>query len=85
MNLFLMLIPWMPRLKKYWGRIIFIESESHTTNFRSYSLILVGKVSGITAKKDASNKMLNHITVEKLEYLVGFEDEDMVLKNYIVS
>ena len=50
---------------------------------RSYSLLLVGRITGIESKKNGQGQVLQYISVESLEYMVGFEEEGMTLKNYI--
>ncbi len=61
--------------------------------FSENSLIIIGKISSISdydCKKhgelsEIANSKFMVVDLEKIEYMIGFYNEDLVLRNYLVS
>jgi len=57
-------------------------------NIRDCSLLIVGTVGEIKSRvyKEVNQKEESAmIKLESVEYMVGFDDEEMVLKNYAIT
>ena len=57
-------------------------------NNRDCSLLIVGTVGEIKSRiyKDVNQKEASSmIKLESIEYMVGFDDEEMALKNYAIT